>query len=89
MRSEFRFPRSTTALVSVILGGVILAIEKGKAVQASVSFTHPRLPPIRPVPPTFPQAIAIMFAARSTAWPSQPGRSDLFSADAESIGFRS
>ena len=38
MRSEFRFPRSTTALMSVILAGVILAIEKGRAVQASVPF---------------------------------------------------
>ena len=63
MRSEFRFPKSTTALMSVILAGVILAIEKGKAVQASLPFTHPRLPPIRSMPPTFPQAIGIMFAA--------------------------
>ena len=63
MRSEFRFPKSTTALMSVILAGVILAIEKGKAVAASVPFAHPRLPPIRPLPPTFPQTIGIMFAA--------------------------
>jgi hypothetical protein len=62
MRSEFRFPKSTTALMSVILAGVILAIEKGKAVQASLPYANPRLPPIRSLPPTFPQAIGIMFA---------------------------
>jgi hypothetical protein len=63
MRSEFRFPKSTIALMSVILAGVILAIEKGKAVAASVPYANPHLPPIRPLPPTFPQAIGIMFVA--------------------------
>jgi hypothetical protein len=63
MRSQFRFPKSTSALMSVILAGVILAIEKGKAVQASLPYANPHLPPIRPLPPTFPQAIGIMFAA--------------------------
>jgi hypothetical protein len=33
MRSEFRFPRSTVFLMSVILGGVILAMEKANTIQ--------------------------------------------------------
>jgi hypothetical protein len=45
------------------LAGLILAIEKGKAVPASLPFTHPRPPPIRSLPRSFPQAIGIMFAA--------------------------
>jgi hypothetical protein len=62
MRSEFRFPKSTTALMFVILGGVILAIEKATSIAASIPHANPTLPPIHPVPPTFPQAIAVMFA---------------------------
>lgn len=33
MRPEFRFPRSTITLMLVILAGVVLAIEKAKAIQ--------------------------------------------------------
>src|SRR6202021_3356254 len=33
MRSEFRFPRSTVLLMSIIFGGVILAMEKANTIQ--------------------------------------------------------
>jgi hypothetical protein len=33
MRPQFRFPRSTVFLMSVILAGVLLAIEKAKTIQ--------------------------------------------------------
>jgi len=33
MRPEFRFPRSTVFLMSVILAGVLLTIEKAKGIQ--------------------------------------------------------
>ena len=33
MRPEFRFPRSTVLLMSIIFGGVILAMEKANTIQ--------------------------------------------------------
>jgi len=36
MRSEFRFPKSTVALMTIILAIVVYAIEKAKAISASV-----------------------------------------------------
>ena len=33
MRTEFRFPRSTVFLMSIIFGGVILAMEKANTIQ--------------------------------------------------------
>ena len=36
MRSEFRFPKATVALMTVILAAVIFTIEKAKAISASV-----------------------------------------------------
>jgi len=62
MRSEFRFPKSTTALMVIILGGVVLAIEKAKAIRASLPDTNPQLPPIRPEHFTFFPTIALIFA---------------------------
>jgi hypothetical protein len=61
MRSEFRFPKSTTALMVIILAGVVLAIEKARAIHASLPETNPQLPPIRPEHFTFFPAIAQMF----------------------------
>jgi hypothetical protein len=62
MRSEFRFPKSTTVLMVIILAGVVLTIEKAKAIRASLPDTNPQLPPIRPEHFTFFPTIALMFA---------------------------
>ena len=35
MRAEFRFPKATAVLMTIILAGVILAIERGEAIVAS------------------------------------------------------
>jgi len=72
MRSEFRFPKSTTALMVIILAGVVLAIEKAKAIQASLPYTHPEVGPIRPAQFTFFPTIALLFlcfyAAGAIGW---------------------
>ena len=48
MRPEFRFPRSTVFLMSIIFGGVILAMEKAHTIQvkyaAGVGSIWPSLP---------------------------------------------
>jgi hypothetical protein len=46
MRSEFRFPKATVALMTVILAAVIFTIEKAKAVSASVPHANPAVGPI-------------------------------------------
>jgi hypothetical protein len=62
MRSDFRFPKSATILMFLILAGVILAIEKAASISASIPYTNPQLPPIHAAPPTFAPATALTFA---------------------------
>jgi|HubBroStandDraft_4_1064222.scaffolds.fasta_scaffold136435_2 hypothetical protein len=47
MHSEFRFPKTTAVLMTIILAGVVLAIKKGETISSS----HVN-PPIGPLPPT-------------------------------------
>jgi hypothetical protein len=46
MRNEFRFPKTTAVLMTIILGGVVMAIKKGETISSS-----PVNPPIGPLPP--------------------------------------
>lgn len=46
MRSEFRFPKATVALMTVILAAIIFTIEKAKAISASVPHANPAVGPI-------------------------------------------
>ena len=48
MRSEFRFPKATAILMTVILVAVIMAIEKAKAISASLPHTSTPVGPIQP-----------------------------------------
>ena len=67
MRSEFRFPKATPVLMTIILAGVILTIEKATAIQESLPYTHPRLPPIQPERFTFFPAMAVIFLSAYAA----------------------
>lgn len=50
MHTEFRFPKATAVLMTLILGGVILAIQKGEAISASLrGAVEPPIGPIHPV----------------------------------------
>jgi hypothetical protein len=48
VRNEFRFPQATWILMTIILGGVISAIEKGEAIGASVPHISEPAGPIHP-----------------------------------------
>ncbi len=61
MRSNFRFPKTTAVLMIVIFAGVVLAIEKARAVAAAYPSGHPYLP-VQPGHTAFAQPIGIMFA---------------------------
>ena len=47
MRSEFRFPKATVALMAVILAAILLAMDKARAIQASGPYASPQVGPIR------------------------------------------
>ena len=41
MRDGFRFPKTTAVLMTLILVGIVVAIQKGEAIQASLPVSHP------------------------------------------------
>ncbi len=49
MRSEYKFPKATVGLMTVILGVVLVAIEKAKAISESVAPTSTAVGPIQPM----------------------------------------
>ena len=62
MRAEFRFPKTTAVLMTIILAGVMVAIKKGEAISVSVP---PSSTPIGPIPLTHSVlvgGILLMFA---------------------------
>jgi hypothetical protein len=64
MRSEFRFPKITVTLMTIILAGVVLAIEKATAIEASVPDFYQHVGPIQPAHFTFlPTMLVILGGA--------------------------
>ncbi|MGO8795776.1 MAG: hypothetical protein ACLQLC_13215 [Candidatus Sulfotelmatobacter sp.] len=61
MRSNFRFPKTTVFLMTVILAGVVLAIEKAEDISASLPYANPPVGPIQPAPHTALMTMALMF----------------------------
>lgn len=49
MRSEFRFPKATVALMLLILAGVLIAIDKARSIQSSLPYSNPHVGPIHDV----------------------------------------
>lgn len=64
MKSEFRFPKATVALMTVILAAVIFTIEKAKAISASLSHASP---PVGPIPSTHFAVVSSLFVAMMSA----------------------
>lgn len=63
VRTEFRFPKATAALMAIILGGVVLAIQKGEAISASLQdAVSPPIGPIHPVHSVLLGGIVIVLA---------------------------
>ena len=67
MRSEFRFPKATVTLMAIILVGVIMAIDKARAIQASIPYANPRVGPIQPVHLTVLPSLLLIFVAACVA----------------------
>jgi hypothetical protein len=68
MHSDFRFPKSTAALMIVILAAVVMAIEKATAIASSQwPNSNTPLGPIHPVGFTFLPTMAVIFAIAALA----------------------
>ena len=64
MRSEFRFPKATVMLMAIILGAVTVAIDKARAIQASIPYANPHVGPIQPLQFTvLPSLLLILVGA--------------------------
>jgi len=72
MRSEFRFPKATPILMTVILVAVIMAIEKAKAISDSLPPSSTPIPPIQPehfsTVTTFLVILALAFSSAVIGW---------------------
>ena len=62
MHSEFRFPKATAVLMTLILAGTVLAIEKAQAISASLPHVNPPVGPIQPGHLTFLPPVLLMLA---------------------------
>lgn len=72
MRNEFRFPKATAVLMTIILAGVVLAIQRGEAIQGSLPYANPPIGPIHPVHSTLLPGVvfglAFFYAAGLIGW---------------------
>jgi hypothetical protein len=72
MRTEFRFPKATAVLMTIILAGVVLAIQRGEAIHASLAYANPPVGPIHPVHSTLLPGVVIglafFYAAGLIGW---------------------
>lgn len=72
MRNGFRFPKMTPILMTLILGGVLVAIQKGENIAYSLPPVSQPVAPIHPVHsgllPPIPLFFAAFYAAGIVGW---------------------
>ncbi len=61
MRTEFRFPKATPVLMTLILAAVVMAIEKARAIQMSVPASHQEVGPIQSADFTVLPSFVLLF----------------------------
>lgn len=67
MRSEFRFPKAAVLLMTIILIAILVAIDKARAIQASVPYANPYVGPIKPSGIALLPTLLIMLAGACVA----------------------
>ena len=67
MRSEFRFPKATVTLMAIILAGILMAIDKARAIQAAVPYSNPHVGPIQSAQLTVLPALLLILAGACVA----------------------
>lgn len=71
MQRQYRFPKSTAVLMTLILATVAWAIEKGSAIQASLPSVNPHIAPIQPAQHAFLPVVglfAFFYAVGVLGW---------------------
>ena len=72
MRNGFRFPKSTAILMTIILLGILVAIQKGENIAYSLPHVSQTIAPIHPVHsgllPPIPVFFAAFYAAGLVGW---------------------
>ena len=71
MRDGFRFPKTTAVLMTLILAGIVVAIQKGEAIQASLPASNPQIGPIQPHSVMLSSIVSfllIFYAAGALGW---------------------
>jgi hypothetical protein len=72
MRSDFRFPKATVGLMTVILAAVMFTIEKAKAISASIPHANPPVGPIQSAQATIVETLLLALvwaiAAGAVGW---------------------
>jgi hypothetical protein len=63
MRSEFRFPKATVTLMTIVLVAVIMTIVKATAIEESVPSANPAVGPIHPAHFTIVSTLLVIMAA--------------------------
>lgn len=61
MRNGFRFPKATAVLMTLILGGVIVAIRQGEAISRSLPDVSQPIAPIHSVPSNLLPGVVVGF----------------------------
>jgi len=67
MRSEFRFPKATPVLMTLILLAILMAIDKARSIQFSGPYPSPQVGPLKPAELTIVPALLIVLVAASVA----------------------
>jgi hypothetical protein len=67
MRSEFRFPKATVTLMAIILAGILMAIDKARAIQFVGPYSIPHAGPIQSAQLTVLPALLIILAGACIA----------------------
>lgn len=67
MHSEFRFPKTTVTLMAIILAGILMAIDKARAISAAVPPSSTHVPPIPSAQFTVLPALLIILAGACIA----------------------
>ncbi|SRR6266545_1915354 len=62
MHTEFRFPKATVTLMTIILAAVVMAIEKATAIQNSIPPSSPHVGPIQPAHFTFLPTLLVILS---------------------------
>ena len=67
MRSEFRFPKVTVTLMTIIFVAILVAMDRAKAIQESIPYANPHVGPVRSIDFTVLPSLLLVLAGACVA----------------------